>query len=63
MAAPQHRPSGRPPQRQAPGPLLAVMATTAVIFIILAVATREWVFLALGIFGIAAGAVPLFSRD
>ena len=39
------------------------MATTAVIFIILAVATREWVFLALGIFGIAAGAVPLFSRD
>lgn len=56
------RPAG-PPPRQAPGPLLAVLATTAIIFAVLAVATQEWVFLALGIFGIVVGLVPLFSRD
>ena len=59
---PQDRRQPRPPQRQAPGPLLAVMGATAIIFIILAVATGEWVFLALGIIGMLAGLVPILDR-
>lgn len=59
---PPRRPQQRPPQRQAPGPLLAVMGATIVIFIVLAVATGEWVFLALGIFGLLAGLVPILDR-
>lgn len=52
----------RPPQHQAPGPLLAAMATLIVIFIVAALLTGEWVFLILGIFGFAAGLVPFLSR-
>ena len=59
---PQRHPQRRPPQRQAPGPLLAVMGATAIIFIVLAVATGEWVFLALGIIGMLAGLVPILDR-
>ncbi len=57
--SPQNR--RRPPQRQAPGPLLALMATTIVIFLILALVTGEWVFVFLGLFGLAAGLVPLLD--
>ncbi len=55
-------PQRRPPQRQAPGPLLAVMGVTIVIFLIMAYVTGEWVFLILGFFGLAAGLVPLLDR-
>ena len=56
------RPKRPVPERQAPGPLLAVMGVTIVIFIILAFATGEWVFLVLGLFGLAAGLVPILDR-
>jgi len=52
----------RPPQRQAPGPLLAAMATTIIIFMVAAFLTRQWAFLFLGLFGVAAGLVPFFNR-
>lgn len=38
------------------------MGATIVIFLILAFATGEWVFLALGVFGLLAGLVPLLDR-
>lgn len=38
------------------------MGTTIIIFIVLAWATGEWVFLVLGFFGLAAGLVPLLDR-
>ncbi len=59
---PAQRPSKRPPQRQAPGPLLAAMGSLIAIFIIAALLTGEWVFLVLGVFGFAAGLVPFISR-
>jgi len=62
--APRNRGSAnrRPPQRQAPGPLLALMGTTIIIFLVLALATGEWVFVFLGLFGLAAGLVPILDR-
>lgn len=38
------------------------MGATAAIFIILAFATGEWVFLGLGIFGILVGLVPVLDN-
>lgn len=52
----------RPPQRQAPGPLLAAMATMIVVFLAAAFLTQQWAFLFLGLFGLAAGLVPFFNR-
>ncbi len=52
----------RPPQRQAPGPLLAAMGTLIAVFLIAAWLTGEWVFLVLGVFGFAAGLVPFISK-
>lgn len=54
--------SPRPPQRQAPGPLIAAMGTLILVFLIASLLTGEWVFLVLGIFGFAAGLVPFISR-
>ena len=51
-----------PPRRQAPGPLLAAMASLIIILIVASVMTGEWGFLLLGIIGLAAGLVPLISR-
>lgn len=38
------------------------MGSTVVIFLILAFATGEWVFFALGFLGLAAALVPLLDR-
>ncbi len=51
-----------PPRRQAPGPLLAAMGSLIAILLVAAVLTGEWGFLLLGLVGLAAGLVPLFSR-
>lgn len=59
---PSQRTQRKPPQRQAPGPLLAAMGSLIAIFIIAALLTGEWVFLVLGVFGFAAGMVPFISR-
>lgn len=56
------RPERRPPQRQAPGPLLAAMGSLIVIFLVAAFLTGEWVFVVLGVFGFAAGLVPFLDR-
>lgn len=50
------------PRRQAPGPLLAAMGTTALILIGAAFLTGEWGFLILGIVGFGVGLVPILSR-
>jgi len=42
--------------------LLAVVGTTAAVFIILAFVSGEWVFLALGVIGLLVGIVPLLDR-
>lgn len=52
----------RPPQRQAPGPLLAAMATMIVVFLAAAFLTQRWAFLVLGLVGLAAGLVPFLDR-
>lgn len=63
MSEPRRQgPRGKPPQRQAPGPLLAAMGSLIVIFLFAALITGEWVFLVLGIFGFAAGLVPFLDR-
>ena len=38
------------------------MGTTIIIFLVLALATGEWVFVFLGLFGLAAGLVPILDR-
>jgi hypothetical protein len=52
----------RPPQRQAPGPLLAVMGTLILILLVASLLTGEWIFMILAVFGFAAGLVPFISR-
>lgn len=52
----------RPPQRQAPGPLLAVMGSLILILLVASLLTGEWGFMILGVFGFAAGLVPFISR-
>lgn len=47
---------------QAPGPLLALMASLVIILLIASWATGEWGFMILGFFGVAAGLLPLFNR-
>lgn len=54
--------SQRPPQRQAPGPLLAAMGSLILIFLVISLLTGEWVFLILGVFGFAAGLVPFITK-
>ena len=55
MAKPQVR-------RTASLPLLAAMGSLVVILLIAAFLTGEWVFLILGLFGLAAGVVPFLSK-
>ena len=50
------------PEPQAPGPLLALMGSLIVILLVLSWATGEWGFMILGLFGLAAGLVPILSR-
>jgi len=38
------------------------MGTTIIIFLVLALVTGEWVFVILGLFGLAAGLVPILDR-
>lgn len=47
---------------QAPGPLLALMGSLIVILLVMSWATGEWGFMILGIFGLAAGLLPIISR-
>lgn len=57
----QERP--RPaPQGTAPGPLLAVMGSLIIILLIASFITKQWQFLLLGLFGVAAGILPLTNR-
>lgn len=57
------RPRQEPaPEPQAPGPLLALMGSVTVILLVLSWATGEWGFMILGLFGLAAGLVPILSR-
>lgn len=56
------RPATPAPEPQAPGPLIALMASLIVILLIASIITGEWVFMLLGVFGLAAGLVPFFSR-
>ncbi len=58
----RQRPATPVPEPQAPGPLIALMGSLIAILIIAALITGEWVFLLLGVFGLAAGLVPFFSR-
>ena len=68
LGVPQDRSTPRRPHQepvhapQAPGPLLALMASLIVILLIASVITGEWGFMILGVFGLAAGLVPLLSR-
>ncbi len=50
------------PEPQAPGPLLALMGSLIIILLIASWVTGEWGFMILGVFGLAAGLVPLLSR-
>ena len=47
---------------QAPGPLLALMASLITILLIASWVTGEWGFMILGVFGVAAGLLPLINR-
>ena len=47
---------------QAPGPLLALMASLIIILLIASWVTGEWGFMLLGLFGVAAGILPLINR-
>lgn len=48
---------------QAPGPLLALMASLITILLIASWITGEWGFMILGLFGVAAGSLPLLNRS
>lgn len=50
------------PEPQAPGPLLALMGSLILIFLVLSWFTGEWGFMVLGFFGLLAGLVPIISR-
>lgn|GEM_PF-1696535 len=56
----RQRPTEPPPQ--APGPLLFAMASLIVILLVASWITGQWGFMFLGLFGVAAGLVPFFSR-
>ncbi len=56
------RPAAPAPEPQAPGPLLALMASLIIILLVASWVTGEWGFMILGVFGLAAGIVPLLSR-
>jgi len=46
----------------APGPLLAAMASLIIVFLVAAWLTKQWQFLLLGLFGVAAGVLPFLNR-